>query len=207
MLRRYGSNKRNPNPPWPNEQAVVVVPPGVNAAAVGRPDEEVRSMPDEEKITVMDKTEMVHNTENITQSAMQNSTDAVSRNNESFEERNQPLKTYIPETSMRNSDLVRNNPMSGMRTDVNQSCGIMSASSFLCGHTGKMVRVEFLFGENTHIEKTGILQSVGKDFMVIAEPGTNNSIVCSVKNVKFINIYNLNNKMNSTGYGMSFDGM
>ncbi len=203
MLRRYGSNKRNPNPPWPNEQSVVVVPPGVNATAIGRQDAEVRSMPDEEKITVTDKSEIIHNnaetSNNLEKSEIENS--------ESFEDRDRPIKTYIPETSMRNSDLVRNNPMSGTRTDINRNCGIMSANSFLCGHTGKMVRVEFLFGENTHVEKTGILQSVGKDFMVISEPGTNNSIVCSVKNVKFINIYNLNNKMNISEYGMNFSGM
>ena len=202
-MRRYGSNKRNPNPPWPNEQSVVVVPPGVNATAIGRTDAEVRNMPDEEKIIVTDKSEILHNNEetstNLEESRIENS--------ESFEERTRPIKTYIPEASMRNSDLVRNNPMSNMGADINRSCGIMSASSFLCGHTGKMVRVEFLFGENTHVEKTGILQSVGKDFMVISEPGTNNSIVCSVKNVKFINIYNLNNKMNISEYGMNFSGI
>ena len=203
MLRRYGSNKRNPNPPWPNEQAVVVVPPGVKAAAIGRTDTEVRNMPDEEKITVTDKSEIIHNNEEIANNLEKSEIE----NSESFEERTRPIKNYIPETSMRNSDLVRNNPISGMGMDINRNCGIMSASSFLCGHTGKMVKVEFLFGENTHIEKTGILQRVGKDFMVISEPGTNNSIVCSVKNVKFINIYNLNNKMNMSEYGMNFSGM
>lgn len=201
-MRRYGSNKRNPNPPWPNEQSVVVVPPGVNAAAIGKMDAEVRNTLDEEKITVIDKSEIIHNSEEIL-----NSEKSEMENSQSFEERERPLKTYIPDTSMRNSDLVRNNPVSSMGTGVNQSCGVMSASSFLCGHTGKMVRVEFLFGENTHVEKTGILQSVGKDFMVISEPGTNNSIVCSVKNIKFINIYNLNNKINMSEYGMNFGGM
>ena len=201
-MRRYGSNKRNPNPPWPNEQSVVVVPPGVNAAAIGKMDIETRNMPDEEKITVTDKSEMVHNSEEIL-----NTEKSEVEISESFEERNRPLKTYIPDTSVRNSDLARNNSMTNMDTDINRSCGIMSASSFLCGHTGKMVKVEFLFGENTHIEKTGILQSVGKDFMVISEPGTNNSIVCSVKNVKFINIYNLNNKMNISEYGINFGGI
>ena len=195
ILRRYGSNKRNPNPPWPNEQSVVVVPPGVSAAAIGSMNAETRNMPDEEKITVTDKSEIIHNNNEISDNEK-----TEIANSESFEDRDRPLKTYIPDTSMRNSDLVRNPPVSGMGTAVNGSCGILSASSFLCGHTGKMVRVEFLFGENTHVEKTGILQSVGKDFMVISEPGTNNSIVCSVKNVKFINIYNLNNKMNISEY-------
>ncbi|MBR5615061.1 MAG: hypothetical protein IKW64_07200 [Clostridia bacterium] len=202
MLRKYGVGKRNPNPPWPNEQSVVVVPAGVKASAVGKHGEKVRSVSTEEATVTANK-------EN--QNRINENTKIISNEIRDVpqvpEDRNRPLKQYIPETSMRNSDYTNDNivsqnmPMGDINTDVNTGCSMMAVSNYLFGQIGKLIRVEFLFGENTHIEKTGVLQSVGKDFMVISETGTNNSIVCSVKNIKFINVYNFNAPMTLGGFG------
>lgn len=73
----------------------------------------------------------------------------------------------------------------------NRKCSYVSVTDYLCDKTGNYARVEFMFGENTHIEKTGVLESVGKDFVVLTEAGTGSHIVCSAKNIKFINIYNI----------------
>ena len=112
-------------------------------------------------------------------------------NENAFNDRERPIMGYIPETSMRSSD-ARRGQMGGISPN---QCETMMVGGYLCGQRGNLVRVEFLFGENTHIEKTGVLKNVGKDFIVLSETGTNNSIVCSMRNIKFINIYNINGGM------------
>ena len=64
-------------------------------------------------------------------------------------------------------------------------------SEYLNRNIGKYAKVEFLFGDNTHIEKNGILRTVGKDFLVLEEAGSRNHVVCSAKNIKFINLYDV----------------
>ena len=71
-------------------------------------------------------------------------------------------------------------------------CSKIDTEAYLCQKIGSYLRVEFLFGENIHVEKTGVLKNVGKDFLVLTESGTDTEIVCSAKNIKFINIYNIN---------------
>ncbi len=44
-MRRYNMTKQNPNPPWPSQQAVLVVPPGSNSTSIGRPDDKIYSKP------------------------------------------------------------------------------------------------------------------------------------------------------------------
>ncbi len=44
-MQRYNMTKRNPNPPWPNQQAVMVVPPGSNSTSIGRPNDKIYSQP------------------------------------------------------------------------------------------------------------------------------------------------------------------
>lgn len=254
FLRRFGVSKRNPNPPWPNEQAVVAVPMGVNASNIGRHSEMVHKMPnseyDEARITVEDRETNNQNNaeinairpqinmpsaennqqngmslaENESQLDENINTDRMVEENEmqtdfsennpqnqrngyinmpqhmtaenAFETRERPIMGYIPETSMRSSDR-----RSGLGMNSG-GCGSPSASGYLCNACGSFVRIEFLFGENTHIEKTGILKTVGKDFIVLSETGTDNSIVCSMHNIKFINIYNANGRMNTNNFGM-----
>lgn len=171
-MRKYGSSKRNPNPPWPGEQSVVVVPPGSNAAAVGQVNEQVRSAGSQ---------------------TMQNDDSNVmhSRDNQ------MPLMGYGQEDN-RTSQMqyMQGNTAASQMGSVpmmNSGCGAVGISTYLCQRVGNYARVEFLFGENMHIEKTGILENVGKDFIVLTEAGTGSHIVCSVNNIKFINIYNLNN--------------
>ena len=76
---------------------------------------------------------------------------------------------------------------------VMQSKGneLVEVSEYLAKSLGNYAKVEFLFGENTHIEKNGILKTIGKDFIVIEETGSKNNIICSAKNIKFINIYDM----------------
>ena len=77
---------------------------------------------------------------------------------------------------------------------LQKDCSSASVSSYLCQNIGNYAKVEFLFGENTHVEKVGILDSVGKDFIVLTEAGTGTKIVCSTSNIKFINIYDISKR-------------
>lgn len=209
FLRKYGTNKRNPNPPWPSEQSVVVVPNGVTASAVGKHGEKVRSMICGEAVETAAEIQrenlMAENANAAAEAAKTTSAVSLERTSKYIpdvpEERERPFMGFIPETSMRNSDMVRQNQgSSNISMGANTDCGMMNVNSYLCGQTGKFVRIEFLFGENTHIEKTGVLKSVGKDFIVLSETGTNNSIICSVNNIKFINVYNINGRISMGGF-------
>lgn len=154
VLRRFGTNKKNPNPPWPNERPSVVVPPGSGAKAIGMT---------EENVTVMTEDEL----------RLLNRNQAINER----EFRREPIMG-----NMQNQVRPRVNIN-------NEICGNMNVSSYLCNQIGKYVKIEFLFGENMHMEKIGLLKGVGKDFVAVQETGTDTVVVCSLNKIKFINIY------------------
>ena len=158
-MRKYGVNKKNPNPPWPNNENIIVVPPGSGAAAIGLPEsvKTVATAPYNET------------------SRTENNMNAVNQ----WENRTEPIMGNMNNNRI-NNDIMRNQ---------RNVCGNTNVGHFLCTQIGKYVKLEFLFGENTHMEKTGRLRTVGKDFVAIQENGTNNTIVCSLNKIKFINIY------------------
>lgn len=163
-MRKFGSIKKNPNPPWPNMQSGVIVPPGSNTNAVGLAGQKAYEMPQE---------------------MMEESVQGSANNSVQFEEdergaRRDPIMGSMPDRRIQrqNNSLIQGS-----------MCGSMGVTNYLCSQTGKYVKLEFLFGENTHMEKMGILRQVGKDFVAIQENGTNNIIVCATNKIKFINIY------------------
>lgn len=167
-MRKFGNTKKNPNPPWPNQQSAIIVPPGSNTNAVGLAGQKAYEMP---------------------RNMMENSSQGSANNSVRFEEderglRRDPIMGNMTVRQTQQNMQRQNNNMS-----IGGMCGNMGVSSYLCGQTGKYVKLEFLFGENTHMEKTGILRQVGKDFVAIQENGTNNMIVCATNKIKFINIY------------------
>ena len=161
-MRTNRQQKRNPNPPWPAEQSVVVIPPGSTPGAIGKNDSKIRNM------------------------------QAYNQINES---------NTIP----KQTDFERNEGMPIMGYDGNSrgefglqqriwqenSKTLPEVSEYLNRNIGKYAKVEFLFGDNTHIEKNGILRTVGNDFLVLEEAGSRNHVVCSAKNIKFINLYDV----------------
>ncbi len=165
-MRKFGSSKRNPNPPWPCVQQGVVLPPGSNALEVSRNHENIKEI------------------QNIETKGGNSDFSRPNRSVEPFQDRDgfMPIMGYMNE-----AEFYKTKPDS-LQT---RGCANINVSDYLCDKVGNYARVEFLFGENSHIEKTGIIESVGKDFLVLAEAGTGSRIVCSSKNIKFINIYNL----------------
>lgn len=167
-MRKFGTTKKNPNPPWPNQQSAVIVPPGSNTKAVGLAGQKAYEMPAE----MMDK-------------PPQNPQNTAAFVEDERGMRRDPIMGNMPGRQMQqNVQRQGNNNMT-----MGGMCGNMGVAGYLCGQMGKYVKLEFLFGENTHMEKTGVLRQVGKDFVAIQENGTNNIIVCATSKIKFINIY------------------
>ncbi len=179
-MKKFGTNKRNPNPPWPNEQAVVMIPPGSNPSAVGMGDQRLYNMSGGTSMNPEQKTQQSNTEEDRSFSG---------ENHRIMGEMPIPTDRIMPDRA-RNSFSVQNNntnmPVSG------NNCGGAYISGYLCGQTGKYVRLEFLFGEQTHVEKTGILREVGRNYIVMQEMGTNNMVVSPLDKIKFINIYSVN---------------
>ena len=169
-MRKFGTTKKNPNPPWPNQQSAIIVPPGTNTNAVGLAGQKAYEIPRE----MMDK-------QNRNQA---NNVAAVEEDERGI--RRDPIMGNMPARQMQPNMQRPNTNNMGISSNL---CGNMGVAGYLCGQTGKYVKLEFLFGENTHMEKAGILRQVGKDFVAIEENGTNNIIVCATNKIKFINIY------------------
>lgn len=168
-MRRYGYAKRNPDPKWPCEQAVIAVPIDSQTATAAKMNNSLRAL------------ETPENSERKTPGNIENMDSEMH-----FRENNMPIMGYMQEDRIR-----KGSAPSSLETPT---CHQSDVSSYLCQNVGSYARVEFLFGENTHIEKTGVLESVGKDFIVLTESGTGTRLVCSSKHIKFINIYSLNNR-------------
>ena len=64
--------------------------------------------------------------------------------------------------------------------------------TFLRTQIGKNVRMQFLIGTNTLIEKSGKLVSVGDDFVVLREAGSDEILVCDFNDAKFIRFEDMN---------------
>ena len=172
-MRRFNQNKRNPNPKWPSQQPVVVVPKGSNAQAIGYPEKNTYEMVEESiPVAVINSS-----------SQMQQTEDTYISENER-EERREPIMG-VPRRDNRTSF-----GFGAVERPSMEKCSDMAVNNYLCGQIGKFVKLEFLFGENTHMEKIGKLLDVGKDFVAIGENGSNTVVVCATNKIKFINIYN-----------------
>lgn len=159
-MRKLRTTKKNPNPPWPSSQPVVVIPPGSNASSVGMVDEPVRESmnPDTESSAMPSANTFVEDERGMRRDPIMGNMSPV----------------QLPPQMMQNSENL---------------CSASEVTAYLCGHRGRNAKLEFLFGENIHMEKYGIIRQVGKDFIAIEENGTGNTVVCAVNKIKFINIF------------------
>lgn len=201
-MKKFGTNKRNPNPPWPDEQAVVIIPPGSNPDAVGMGGQRLYNMQNSRNANNMAEQQTVNMSGNSAGMGMNENMSDSERmvNGENYQIMGEmPMPTdRIAQSRIRNGLPVMPNHMNGMQNNMNMSpqngrCDDAYITGYLCGQTGKYVRLEFLFGEQTHVEKTGVLREVGRNYIVMQEMGTNNMIVSPLDKIKFINIYNVNN--------------
>lgn len=62
-------------------------------------------------------------------------------------------------------------------------------NGFLRTQIGRAVKIDFLIGTNTLVDRTGILLGVGANFVLINETETDDLVACDFYNIKFIKFY------------------
>lgn len=61
--------------------------------------------------------------------------------------------------------------------------------AYLKQFIGEFVRVDFLIGTGTFIDRDGILTNVGIDYIEMMEAQTGNTIVADLYSIKFVTVY------------------
>ena len=61
-------------------------------------------------------------------------------------------------------------------------------SDIMCMYKGKNIEVEFLFGADTYVKKSGILSGAGMNFIVLTDSKTGQKTVCDLTDMKFLNL-------------------
>lgn len=79
-------------------------------------------------------------------------------------------------------------------SDMNQQQPISTESmqflnGFLRSQIGNRVRVEFLVGTNTYLERSGKLMAVGANYIILQEAMSDDLLVCDFFNIKFVTIF------------------
>jgi hypothetical protein len=81
-------------------------------------------------------------------------------------------------------------PMADQEQGVGMAAdSVQFLNGFLRTQIGNRVKVEFLVGANTYLEKSGKLLAVGANFIVLQEAMTDDLLVCDFFNIKFVTIY------------------
>ncbi len=62
-------------------------------------------------------------------------------------------------------------------------------NGFIRTQIGRTVKVDFLIGTNTLVDKTGTLLGVGANYILINETETDDITVCDFYNIKFMKFY------------------
>lgn len=84
------------------------------------------------------------------------------------------------------------NSLTGMgRNPLNNTvpCGSnMRLSDIMCMYAGEHIDVEFMFGADTYVKKSGILSGAGMNFIVLTDAETMQKTICDLTDMKFVNI-------------------
>lgn len=62
-------------------------------------------------------------------------------------------------------------------------------NGFMRTQIGRVVKVEFLIGSNSLVDRTGILLAVGANYILMNEIETDDIVACDFYNIKFIKFY------------------
>ncbi|WP_066496587.1 hypothetical protein [Abyssisolibacter fermentans] len=68
-------------------------------------------------------------------------------------------------------------------TDVNYLQGYLKTIK------GKYIRVDFLIGSNTFLDKEGVLTDVGVDHIILREPQTDDLVIADLYSIKFVKVF------------------
>ncbi|WP_242855659.1 hypothetical protein [Ruminiclostridium josui] len=99
---------------------------------------------------------------------------------------NQPM-TQPPTVNQQLNPLAPITPTTEAQPMTTQSIEYMNG--FLRTQIGKTVRVEFLIGTGTLIDKFGTLLAVGANYLVLRQAETDDIVVCDFFTIKFVTFY------------------
>ena len=87
-------------------------------------------------------------------------------------------RTDIPQATVINGNAAQSNYVNPQ--------DLKTLANFAKTQIGKNATIEFLIGENSLVEKTGAIVSVGENYILLNETSTRNLIACDLKNIEFI---------------------
>jgi len=61
--------------------------------------------------------------------------------------------------------------------------------NWLIEQIGKYIKVEFLIGTSMLIDREGVLEEVGVNYIVIKESGTLDTLMCDLYSIKFVRVF------------------
>lgn len=79
------------------------------------------------------------------------------------------------------TDLTQPAPMTAESTEF--------LNGFLRTQIGKRVRIDFLVGTNTFLDRSGLLLAVGANYILLREANTDDILACDFFNIKFVTVY------------------
>jgi hypothetical protein len=94
---------------------------------------------------------------------------------------------WIPESKPADSSLMPITPSTQPQSITANNIQYMNG--FLRTQIGRPVKVDFLVGTNTLVDKSGILLGVGVNYILIQEAETDDLVVADFYNIKFIKFY------------------
>ncbi|MEW9094293.1 MAG: hypothetical protein AB2417_04340 [Clostridiaceae bacterium] len=80
-------------------------------------------------------------------------------------------------------------PAPPVQQDTNYTQG------WLTTQIGNYVKIEFLIGTNMLIDREGVLLEVGISYVVIRESGTNDILMCDIYSIKFVRVFDDQERM------------
>ncbi len=126
--------------------------------------------------------------------------------NQPNEQSNMPMRTQSAQSPTNGVTNSQNVPMTQAQIDeeepgmlapipnYNQPFPVTAESiqylnSFMLTQIGRRVKVEFLIGGGSLVERNGYLLAVGANFILLNEAGTNDILSCDFYNIKFVTFY------------------
>lgn len=69
------------------------------------------------------------------------------------------------------------------------TASLLYLNGFMRTQIGRIVKVEFLIGSNTMVDRTGVLLAIGANYILINEIETDDILACDFYNIKFVKFY------------------
>lgn len=108
-------------------------------------------------------------------------------------------------TNKQTSMATNNNAMSNQENNMTQNnlapitpttepmplnvASLQYLNGFMRTQIGRVVKVDFLIGSNTNVDRTGVLLAVGANYILINEIETDDILACDFYNIKFVKFY------------------